>query len=154
MSHENDDRRIVDGFAELRRQTESRTPDFDAMMAKARTAAADVPQLTVVVGGEEGAAPAVRGDVRRRLTQAGGWVSLATAAAAAGLLLVQSGGAGADAEFEALVAAYSASASAGAWTSPTASLLDVPGLDLGSVPTFDGVLNAGDRSGSAEGRES
>lgn len=154
MSHENDDRRIVDGFAELRRQTESKAPDFEEMMAKARAAAADVPQLTVVTGGEGGSPQAAQPDVRRRLARVGGWASLATAAAAAGLLMVQSGSDQADAEFEALVAAYTSSATAGAWTSPTAALLDVPGLDLGSVPTFNGVLNAADRNGSVEGRES
>ena len=61
-------------------------------------------------------APVVRTLQHRRVVRIGGWMSLA-------------------AECERMVASYSAS-NATTWRSPTSALLDLPGLDLGSVPSI------------------
>ena len=78
-------------------------------------------------------------------------MSLATAAAAAGVLLVSPPADTADAEFERLVAAYARS---GSWTSPTASLLEIPGIDLAEVPSIGGALPGVDGSDAPNGRDS
>ena len=128
-------------------------PDFDAMMARARAEAAVAPVLEVVDGGA-----GTSGEESRRLllTRVGGWASLVTAAAAAGLLLVNPGGGDPDAEFEALVVAYATDAAAGAWTSPTSRLLELPGVDLGGVPSFSGATPNVSSGGAddADGRDS
>ena len=86
-------------------------------------------------------------------------MSLAAAAAAAGLLLVEPSAATADAEFERLVLAFATDGAAGAWRSPTSSLLNTPGLDLGSVPSVGEFMPTGDAIRSSdpngpEGRDS
>lgn len=148
------ERELREEFDALRRDAgrSGRVPDFDAMMARAKDEVVSRPALEVVAGGAARSSDAAKpgsdertGDgvrARRRVVRIGGWVSLATAAVAAGLLLVQNPtrGLDADAEFERLVAAYSADAAAGAWRSPTDGLLDMPGLDLGAVPSVGGSL--------------
>jgi hypothetical protein len=138
MNRDEQERRLADEFRLLRSRVEAggHVPDFDAMLASARAdAAGSVDGYTSVT--PIGRASAQR---RRRAARVGGWASLATAAAAAGLLLVAGPGDSADAEFERLVASYSADRASGRWTSPTASLLDTPGVDLGAVPSIGGVL--------------
>ena len=157
MSYENDDGELGRAFEDLRRETAARAPDFTEMMAEARERAAEMPQLGVVNGGGDADAREAdvrdsREDPRRRMARFGGWVSLAAAAGAAGLLFLQQGVDPADAEFEALVAAYSADAASGAWSSPTDALLDIPGLDLGSVPSFGGAVRGTDAD-NVQGRE-
>ncbi|MGD8600465.1 MAG: hypothetical protein PVF19_03795, partial [Gemmatimonadota bacterium] len=50
-------------------------------------------------------------------------------------------------DFERLVAAYTSETAAGAWSSPTSSLLDVPGMDLmRSVPSIGEPLRGIDPS--------
>ena len=132
-----------DEFGALRAEVGSSgtVPDFDSMMMRAR------------------AEVVTKARSRRRLSNIGGWVSLATAAAAAGILLLGNPQADADAEFERLVAAYSADLAAGGLESPTAVLLDGPGLDLAAVPSVGSTLRGLDRDAAPgrngpEGRDS
>ncbi len=137
---------LRDDFQSLRSEVKAsgRVPDFDAMIARAKEESASRPALEVVAGGaaggpsRESAAGTGEERTRRRAVKIGGWMSLATAAAAAAVLLVSGPvtDSDADAEFERLVASYSTDASAGAWRSPTATLLRTPGVDLGSVPSI------------------
>lgn len=155
MSQDNEERRLAEAYSAVRRDTEARTPDFEAMLARAKSDAAGLPKLGVIEGGGDGVAEATQ-DRRHTISRFGGWVSLAVAAAASGLLLVDRASVDgtsdpADAEFEALVAAYSAQ---GSWTSPTAALLNIPGVDLGSVPTFGDVLEGANPSDAESGRQS
>jgi hypothetical protein len=150
-----DDRDLREEFELLREDVRGsgRVPDFDAMLLRARDEIGSRPALQVAAGGGDNTR------VRRRAVRVGGWVTLATAAAAAGILLIGSPAPAvdADAEFERLVAAYTADASSGAWRSPTATLLRSPGLDLGSVPSIGGSIidvNPNDGPGEAEGRDS
>jgi hypothetical protein len=110
-------------FEDLRAET--RAPSFRAVLERAAIEARDRPALGLVRG------DAVRS--RRRVLEIGAWASAAIAATVAGLLLfdgdlVQSSSE--DDRFAELVAAYSQDLSAGAWRSPTSSLLDVPGMEL------------------------
>ncbi len=113
-------------FEALRAQLErpGAVPDFDAMMGRVE---ADLRRPT----GES--TPSHRAWRR--------WLPLAAAAALAGILLARPGATDADAEFERLVSDYSELMAGGAWRSPTAPLLDVPGLDLGAVPSFAGYAS-------------
>lgn len=154
------DQGLRDDFASLRSElkTPGRVPDFDTVIARAKEVAASRPTLEVVAGGAPGGAPresvhgAEEDQTRRRAVKIGGWMSLATAAAAAAILLV--GGpvtdSDADADFERLVASYSTDAAAGAWRSPTATLLRTPGVDLGSVPSIGTPLRGLDPSSVPE----
>lgn len=132
---ERDDDALRARYGELREETEASgsIPDFRAMLSRAEVEAADMPRLDVVRGGAP-AGDAVVGPSRRAKVAAG-WITLA-AAALAGVLLVRPPSGGADAEFERLVASYAAEAST--WRSPTDALLDIPGVDLGAVPTIAG----------------
>jgi len=113
-------------------------PDFQTMVAAARARAAS---------GDP--APSPRHRPRIALLR---WAPLAAAAAAA-LLLLGRPGSDADAEFERLVSDYRTLASTGVLRSPTRSLLDIPGVDLGAVPSFGPSLSgAGPGSASPEGR--
>lgn len=154
MTRDTEDKRIREDFEELRAHTERAgvVPEFDAMMARAKSDAVSTPDLDLIQGG----APAsVRERVsRRRIVRVGGWMSLAAAAAAAGLLLVGPSSATTDAEFESLVLAFAMDAASGAWHSPTSSLLDTPGLDLASVPSVGELMPTGDAIRSAERSES
>lgn len=127
MTERHRDERVREAFAALRAETgaHGRVPAFDAMLERARADAAALPRLEVEAGGASDA----RSRRRSRTLRVGGWASLAVAATVAGLLLTD-GRSDDDADFEALVAAYSADASAGAWRSPTSGLLDVPGMEL------------------------
>lgn len=159
MSNEKEDGRLEAAFEALRQDTTARAPDVHRMLDVARSDAEGAPRLAVVDGGAAHDGPGTDGmrhgsASRQRLVRFGGWVSLAAAAGAAGLLFVESGVDPEDAEFEALVAAYSTDAASGAWRSPTAALLDVPGLDLGAVPSVGGVLPAGSDGRAAAGRDS
>ena len=120
---------LRDDFAALREQAEaSGVPDFGEMIARARAEAERSPTLVVEPGG-----------VRRTWLGRTAWVSMAAAAAVAGLMMVRSGPDAADAEFERLVASYSADAALGAWSSPTDGLLRTPGIDLGALPSVRSV---------------
>ena len=153
---EHDEDRLRDEFRQLRSETErqGRVPDFGAMMARAKADAAQQPELELVVGRAEDG-PRER---RRRALVMGGWASAALAAAIAGVLLVP-GQSDADAEFERLVASYSSDI-AGAWASPTSSLMNVPGMNLTrSVPSVGGAVRGLDPStlpsaSESEGRDS
>jgi len=139
-----DEDRLADDFGELRADVEAggRLPDFNAMMVAARDTS--VRALTDT--------PTLR---HRRAVSIGGWVSLAAAATAAGLLLVGAPADSAEADFERLVASYTTDGASGGWVSPTASLLDTPGVDLGAVPSFGGVLRGMPaRTTEPEGRDS
>ena len=138
-----EDAKLRDEFGVLRASVRSSgtVPDFDSMITRART---DV---------------VTEARARRRLSNIGGWASLATAAAAAGILLLGNPQTDADAEFERLVAAYSADVAAGVLESPTAALLESPGLDLGAVPSVGSSLRGLDRNAAPgrngpEGRDS
>ncbi|MBT8488711.1 MAG: hypothetical protein HKN72_12320 [Gemmatimonadetes bacterium] len=152
-----------------------RVPDFRSMMERVHAEVADNSSMSDDVTASDTAAdtevisigsrstdstPGARTsdartseDARRDFRRLGRWIPVAAAAAVAGLLLF-SGGTGGDDEFERLVADYSASA--GDWRSPTASLMDIPGVDLGSVPSFGGGLLDIDLpdTNSDEGRDS
>lgn len=96
-------------------------PDFDVMMGRVAAESARMPMGSA-----------------RKHPALGRWVPLAAAAALAGILLARPGSDDAEAEFQRLVSDYSELMAGGAMRSPTASLLDVPGLDLGTVPSFAG----------------
>lgn len=93
-------------------------------------------------------------DARRDFARLGRWIPVAAAAALAGLLLFGGGDPDGDAEFDRLVADYAASAAG--WRSPTASLMEIPGVDLGSVPSIGGAFPNIDlpETNSDEGRDS
>jgi len=135
MTNDRHDADLRAAFDGLRDTVDHSTPDFRTMMEAARRDAEGLPQLSVVDGaGIEQSIPEKVDQERRRgarVVRIGGWVSLAAAAATAGLLMINPPVDQADAEFEALVASYSTVARA---ASPTAGLLDLPGIDLGSVP--------------------
>lgn len=122
-----EDEQLRDAFAALRAETgaSGQVPDFRAMLDRARADAAATPRLEVEAGGASDARARRRG----RTLRIGGWASVAVAATVAALLLTD-GRSDADADFDALIASYSADVSAGAWRSPTSALLDVPGMDL------------------------
>ena len=162
MTIDRSDEQIRRAFQAQRQDLErSSVPEFDSMLARARAEAAKVPELEVVQGGasDEATSAGSPRDPRWRMATVGGWVSVAAAAAAVALLFVSPGTSEADREFEALVRAYTNDVAAGALRSPTTSLLDIPGLDLGAVPSVGsslrGVVPAG-RGGSAgpDGRQS
>lgn len=144
MTKHMDDDRMREGFQGLRAETRASgsAPDFQAMMAEAKRRAEETPALEVVSGG------AGRGPVRsrRRFMRFGAWASAAVAAAVAALILIDRGPSGED-DFEALVASYTNETAAGVWSSPTSSLLDVPGMDLmRSVPSIGEPLRGIDPS--------
>ena len=138
MTKHTEDERMREAFQNLRPETRGAgaVPDFRAMMAEARRRAEDAPTLEVVAGGVD----ASRARSRRRSVRIATWASAAVAAAVAALILVDRGPSGED-DFERLVAAYSSETAQGAWSSPTSSLLDVPGMDLmRSVPSIGAPL--------------
>ncbi len=129
MSDQPVDDGLRDRFQELRAATErpGRVPEFRAVYDLADTRARARPALEVV----DGVAYS-----RRQLVRMGAWASAAVAAAVAGLILVERGPSE-DEQFARLVAAYASETAAGAWRSPTAGLLDVPGMELvRSVPSI------------------
>jgi len=135
MTDHRDDADLRAAFGDLRSEVDRSAPPFETMVEAARRQAGELPELRVVdgdatVGGGGGVGPRTQGR-GARFAVLGGWVSLAAAAAAVGLLMLNPPVDDADAEFEALVASYTAVART---PSPTAGLLDLPGLDLGSVP--------------------
>lgn len=141
----NDDRktgvdRPADLDAEFRNlahdvEASGRVPDFASMMERVNAEVADADVIAIgsraPVWGTSSARPS--DDARRDFRRFGRWIPVAAAAAVAGLLLLGDGSGGDD-EFERLVLDYSASA--GDWRSPTASLMNIPGVDLGSVPSI------------------
>lgn len=114
-------------FRALRREVEESgaVPDFDAVMRRARAGAVE---------------PTLQAHPGRAWWRP--WVPLAAAAAVVGVLLVGRPGSDGDAQFERLVADYSTMVAGGAWRSPTASLMHVPGVDLGAVPSFGGYAGS------------
>jgi len=133
-----DDKDLKGAFRALREHDRAagRAPDFGAMLAEAERRADARPPLEVVAGGGH----------RRRLFWLGGWASAAVAAGVAALLLLGRGPSGDD-DFARLVAAYTTEAAAGEWSSPTAGLLDVPGMDLmRSMPSIGSPLRGLDPS--------
>lgn len=123
MTPERRDPELRAAYDALRRSVteEGRVPDFEGMMAGAR-------ERTERDSRDPTLAPRRRTALR--------WAPLAAAAAVAGLLLLGRPGPDPDAEFERRVADYRSLGAAGAWRSPTAALLDIPGVDLGAVPSF------------------
>jgi hypothetical protein len=119
VSHDHEHDALRDEFHRLRARTEEpgSVPDFGAMMARAKADAVRAPSSI---------APRRR---PRRALVLGGWATAALAAAFAGLLLVDRAGSD-DEAFERLVASYATDVAGGAWASPTAALLDVPGRSL------------------------
>lgn len=139
------------GFRALRAEigASGRVPDFAAMMERARAEADAAPELVAA------RAPVASGArPRRAAMRVLPWIPVAAAAALAGLLLIDLPTSDADTEFERLVADYSTSTAGGAWRSPTASLMAIPGVDLGAVPSVGGSLGGVDRpdSDAPEGR--
>lgn len=132
MTQGEKDQDLQRDFEALRGRVEGsgRVPDFETMMARARAEAAGLGS--------------------RRLPWLW-WAPLAAAAAAAGLLLIGGPGTSADAQFERLVANYSSTIAPTARQSPTASLMNIPGIDLGAVPSF-GAYSSG-VPGSNEAQE-
>ena len=134
------DDKVRELFAELRAETRApgRAPDFETMIELAKGDTASRPPLRVMHGGLQ--ADATRDLRSRRLARASGWMSAAIAAGVAALLFVGPD-TGPDQEFDQLVAGFTSDVSGGAWISPTAGLLQVPGLDLlRGVPTVGGIL--------------
>ena len=123
-----DDDRLREAFQALREETEQagRVSDFGAMLDEAKRQAEARPPLQVVAGsqGSQGGQASWR-----RLVRVGTWASAVLAAAVAGLILLDRAPAG-DEDFERLVASYAAGSTGGSWGSPTAGLLEVPGIDL------------------------
>lgn len=139
MTQSGNDPDLRRDFEVLRHRVEGSdaVPDFATMMARARAEAA----------GHEGEAlrePESRRSVTGRGRRGGLWIRwapLAAAAAFAGLFFVGRPGSSEDAQFERLVAEYT-TISAAVGQSPTASLMRVPGIDLGAVPSF-GTYSSG-----------
>lgn len=167
MSDFERDRDLRSEFDGLRAEVgePGRLPDFDVMIGRVRSELAatmdeGMPPTDARPGPGDAADVVDLGVVRRRrLTRLGGWVSLATAAAAVGVMLVSDPGPGAadaDAEFEQLVLSYSSATRS--FASPTDALLDIPGVDLGSVPSVSdglrGFVPSRDEPGSTDGRDS
>lgn len=144
-------RELKADFETLRAELRSahRVPDFHAMMERARQAAHEVDEPVVSMEAARSSQQA-----RLDLMRLGRWIPVAAAAAVAGLFLFGGGESGGDDQFERLVADYSASAAS--WRSPTASLMDIPGVDLGAVPSFGTPLIDLDvpETTSEEGRDS
>lgn len=139
MIHPTEDQRLRQRFLELREDTEraERMPDFGPMLTRARAAA--LPRPAGVAGA---CAPNARVWSDRRFLRAGAWATVALAAAVTGLILVDRHPSG-EAEFEQLVAAYESDR----WQSPTAELLDVPGIEFTrSVPSIGGPARGLDPS--------
>lgn len=112
-------------FTELREEVVRSTPSFGSVLERAAAEAREQPALGVIRGAGTAS--------RRRVLEVGAWASAAIAATVAGLLLFDSdriSPPSEDDQFAELVAAYSQDMSAGAWRSPTSSLLDVPGMEL------------------------
>lgn len=143
MTPEREQDALRDEFQRLRSETEgsARVPDFGAMVSRAKEEAASGP--TVAVHGRASRRP-------RRAFVVGGWATVALAAAVAGVLLVDSRRE-ADADFERLVASYSSEAAGGAWSSPTGSLLEVPGMSyMRTMPSVGDPLRDFDPSRLSE----
>ncbi len=130
-----------------------RVPDFRAMMARAHAEALEDPDV-VAIGSRRPTSGRTSEDARRDFTRFGRWIPAVAAAAVAGLLLFGGDRTNGDEEFDRLVADYAASA--GGWQSPTASLMNIPGVDLGTVPSVGGSLLDIDlpHTNSDEGRDS
>lgn len=132
MTQGRNNRDLQRDFEALRDRVEGsgRVPDFTAMIGRARAQAAGLAEGAgrAPTSGPTGVRPRRRSWVR--------WAPLAAAAVAAGVLLFGGPGTSADAEFERLVAAYSSTIAPAARQSPTASLMNIPGIDLGAVPSF------------------
>jgi hypothetical protein len=145
VTRQREDDGLRERFQELRGESarQGGLPDFDAMIARARAEATGRPTLGLLGGAAwRRGGPATD---YRRLARAGAWASFAVAATVAGLLLTDRRPR--EAEFERLVAAYATDASAGAWRSPTASLLAVPGMELTrSMPSIGGPVRGLDPS--------
>lgn len=139
MTQSGNDPDLRRDFEVLRHRVEGShaVPDFATMMARVRAEAAghEVEALRETE---------FRRSITGRESRRGLWVRwapLAAAAAFAGLLLVSRPGTSEDAQFERLVAEY-ATISAAVGQSPTASLMRIPGIDLGAVPSF-GTYSSG-----------
>jgi hypothetical protein len=154
VSEQHEEQELREAFSVERDQLRAsgRIPDFDAMMVRAR---ADAASQGVGIDGVDQLAS------RRRLFRTGGWMTLATAAAATGLMFLVSPGSTseADAEFERLVASYASTSASGTFNSPTSGLLEIPGLDLGAVPSVGDALRGFDPTATRpdqqiEGRDS
>jgi hypothetical protein len=151
MDADREEPALREAFDRLRSETESGgVPDFRSMMARARAVARSESDA----GPRPTRWPAVTST--RRAIRLGGWVTAAAAAVAA--IVVWQRSPDANADFDRLVASYSADASSGAWSSPTAALLDVPGMTLTrTTPSIGQPLragSAGDGFGTSEGRDS
>jgi len=128
---EGEERDLRQLFQVMKALDQARTPDFGAMLrrARAREGTADPAPREA-----EGWAPG-RGGWGRRWERAWGWRrtgwagGLLAAAAVAGLLLVRSPGTS-DAEFERVVRAFTTDPAGGAWRSPTDGLLELPGKKM------------------------
>jgi hypothetical protein len=134
VTRRDEDDLIREEMQRLRAGIRGSAPDFQAMMERARTQAAEEPDLRVVVGMEPGAV------TRRRWRTARTWgVASAALAAAVAAIALFDHGANREREFERLVAAFGSESPV--WQSPTSSLLDVPGMELiRSVPDVGGSL--------------
>lgn len=138
MTPRNDEELLQQAFEELRRDTRRRgaVPDAGAMLARARA------EVEAEAASTVDSPPSLR--TRRRAmpgVRRAGWLSLAAAAAATTLFLLDGSSRG-DREFERLVAEYSADMAGGAWRSPTDGLLRTPGVDLGAVPSVGSSLRS------------
>jgi hypothetical protein len=111
-------------FAAQRRVDASRAPSFAAMMARA----------------QDTAEPVVRADRHMWLPRRYAWTgAVAAAAAIVALIMVPWTRSGDDA-FEQAVRTFSSDPALGAWQSPTAGLLDLPGDGLlTSIPSVGTV---------------
>ena len=113
-------------FRRLQEEDRKKLPEFGALMARAREEAARSGMETSPLRGVTRRFP-------RRLAWGG---SLLAAAAAAAFLLARIPGTS-DSEFVQVVQGYTSNPAAGAWISPTQSLLDLPGTRiLSTVPSL------------------
>lgn len=120
-----DDRDLLEAFEQLRADDRRRTPDAEAMFARARSEAAASAGRDGVVGSPPSG---WTGRARRasRLRWAVPGIGVAMAAAVAALLLVDPADDGAD--FDRVVEAWGQTG--GSWRAPTDELLRMPGDEL------------------------
>ena len=143
MSDRGFDSELRGRYSRLRAEDRAGMPEFDALLARAQSQVAEEASQR----GESGSADIAPIQVgRRRLlglpSHAARWSLVAGSLAAAALAGVMLLPPSADENFEALVAGFSSDAAGGNWRSPTAGLLDVPGIELVRfLPSIGGTLD-------------
>ena len=135
-------------YAQLRAEDRTRKPEIEAVLERARA------QVLEEASRQSEAGPAEvvpieagrRGLLSRRAPR---WTLAAGSLAAATLAAIMLTQPTADEDFEALVTGFATDVAGGIWRSPTAGLLEVPGIELiRSIPSIGGTVDlGGDLSG-------